>query len=955
MEERMNFLRIVRHFSAALWALVALTIASPIHAQLATFWSLSENQLDIKEGGRVNSIAVNPDDSNKMFVASETGGLFKSTDGGLHWQHVDKLGVIFTQSVAYLPSDSSVVFVSAKADFKTGNGGGVWRSKDGGDNWFQMPLLVPDNPGERLSAYEISIAPVTEAVFVATSDGVAIGFHGGADWGRMPVFSIGDKTVFSMLATDTEVYAGGPSGTRVIPNFNVQSPSWINPVGSPGEVQDMHAFGKSPLDGQALAINTYTELKVTQNHGLNWASIASPHGAANCAGTPFIKAVDRTPEGGRYLSLYLSNRCGLYSLNAPVNGTSVNYLVGAWAAADVDHAGPRDLVAGASIPLLGTAGGLHKAVALNVWRFAGGGRQGGYNAQQINEVNGQRVGNALTDLYVGMRDTKLWASALSGDIVNSYGSDGHHIGLERTVEPAAVSAITFATNNNLDRESQRYFADPHAFSDAPGHRGAPVLTRHCEYLQDVNRSLIFRSPGMVLKEDCDQPWERFAFFNEQPSDVPKVGLGLDGTTNPAIVYQPYKSNALPPEWAGASQLMQIARPAFSTEPATVHYLPMELFGIGITPTAFGGYPVYAVDPASPGHIIAADVVSGQMMETRNSGLSWTRMSDLMDRLSEAGVLFNTDLQGRSVGKIFPVVTAISFCPNPATLVLAGTNEGGIFASKDNGGTWFKVPGSQLATYVTSFFWETTNTVYVSTYGRGLWKLKNKRIAAPGQFDDLCPKCDVVSNSGPGRPPFDGSALVFDGRILGVRTEKSQLREVFVTPGSSVVFTGDPKDPQDDIAITESDGRDTTQFEPLPARKDGWIVTGVVFTNDDMLTGTVYAESEMSSPKSKDDTDPEIKGSTKSPAEGKPYISLDATTVEPEELLELSATDFASGASYELLVDGQPIKGEIQADGSGSFTARITAPTTSGYHIVTVRMVGTESVIDGATFFVSYGY
>ena len=122
----MNFLRVV---------LITLAIAVPIHAQFATFWNIAENQLDIDEGGRVNTIAVNPDDSNKMFVASETGGLFQTTDGGLHWQHVDSLEVIFTQSVAYLPSDPRIVFVSAKADFKTRNGGGVWRSDDGGANW----------------------------------------------------------------------------------------------------------------------------------------------------------------------------------------------------------------------------------------------------------------------------------------------------------------------------------------------------------------------------------------------------------------------------------------------------------------------------------------------------------------------------------------------------------------------------------------------------------------------------------------------------------------------------------------------------------------------------------------------------------------------------------------------------------------------------------------------------
>jgi hypothetical protein len=146
-------------------------------------------------------------------------------------------------------------------------------------------------------------------------------------------------------------------------------------------------------------------------------------------------------------------------------------------------------------------------------------------------------------------------------------------------------------------------------------------------------------------------------------------------------------------------------------------------------------------------------------------------------------------------------------------------------------TWAHVAGSEGATYVTSFLWENANSVYVSTFGRGLWKLRNRRIAADGPA--LCPDCDVVSaDGGPTRPPFDHGALIFGGQVLGVRTDDRKLREVLVTPGSSVVFIGDPKDLQEDIAITESDGGKGSKLEPLPKGPDGWIATGVVFTKED---------------------------------------------------------------------------------------------------------------------------
>jgi hypothetical protein len=333
------------------------------------------------------------------------------------------------------------------------------------------------------------------------------------------------------------------------------------------------------------------------------------------------------------------------------------------------------------------------------------------------------------------------------------------------------------------------------------------------------------------------------------------------------------------------------------------------------------------------------------------------MTDLTSKVMGARFIFRAALNGPAVGEIFPLVTAVSFSPHDPRLVLAGTSEAGIFASKDNGVTWEKVAGSERVTYVTSFYWETANTVFVSTYGRGLWKLRNRRIAVP--FDDFCGSCDVVSNdSSSGRPPFDGSVLAFEGRILGVRTRDSQLREVFVTPGSSIVFTGDLNDPQDDIAIIESDGRDTTQFEPLPKGPDGWVATGVVFTSDDKPVGAAFAKTEMTLLPPPSGT--RFKGPTESPTEGKPYIRLTAAasrgiaTVVPEEVFALSATGFPAGASYEVLIDGEPVKGSYAADASGAFDAKITAPPTHGYHTVGVRREGEETVLDVSMFLVRNG-
>src|SRR4051794_16297004 len=131
--------------------LLALLIPLQAFAQqkFIHYWGLSETPPVIDQGGRANTIAVNPDNRDEMFVASDSGGLFKSIDRGVRWTHVDTLPVIFLQSVAYV--DSNVILVSATADFKSTSGGGVWRSTDHGDHWTRCPLS--NTP---LNAYEIS-------------------------------------------------------------------------------------------------------------------------------------------------------------------------------------------------------------------------------------------------------------------------------------------------------------------------------------------------------------------------------------------------------------------------------------------------------------------------------------------------------------------------------------------------------------------------------------------------------------------------------------------------------------------------------------------------------------------------------------------------------------------------------------------------------------------------------
>lgn len=96
--------------------------------------------------GRVNDIAV-PSNANdgdtrpgSVIYVAGAGGLFRTTNGGEHWQPLlDGKGLVSTASdVAVAKSDPSVVWV-ATGDWNFIHGGvpgdGVYRSRDGGDTW----------------------------------------------------------------------------------------------------------------------------------------------------------------------------------------------------------------------------------------------------------------------------------------------------------------------------------------------------------------------------------------------------------------------------------------------------------------------------------------------------------------------------------------------------------------------------------------------------------------------------------------------------------------------------------------------------------------------------------------------------------------------------------------------------------------------------------------------------
>ena len=126
--------------------------------------------------GRITAIDVVANDRDVMYVGSASGGLWKSTSGGVNWEPVfDKEAAMSIGAVAIQQSNPSVVWVGTGEGNPRNslNGGyGLYKSLDGGKNWKLMGLEKTRN------IYRIVIDPQDpNTVYVGAI---------GSPWGEHP-------------------------------------------------------------------------------------------------------------------------------------------------------------------------------------------------------------------------------------------------------------------------------------------------------------------------------------------------------------------------------------------------------------------------------------------------------------------------------------------------------------------------------------------------------------------------------------------------------------------------------------------------------------------------------------------------------------------------------------------------------------------------------------------------
>lgn len=168
--------------------------------------------------GRIADIDLDPKDPSVVYVATASGGVWKSSGNGVNWDPIfDEYGAASIGAVQVSRADSSVVWIgSGESNNRNSSawGDGVYKSTDAGKTWTNMGLGATEqiariitHPFKKDTCWVAAIGPLWSA---SPERGVYMTEDGGKTWRK--TLYIDENTGCTELAIDSRnpnvIYAG---------------------------------------------------------------------------------------------------------------------------------------------------------------------------------------------------------------------------------------------------------------------------------------------------------------------------------------------------------------------------------------------------------------------------------------------------------------------------------------------------------------------------------------------------------------------------------------------------------------------------------------------------------------------------------------------------------------------------------------------------------------------------
>jgi hypothetical protein len=131
--------------------------------------------------GRANGLAFDPADPRRIYLSTDSGGLWRSEDAGSHWRPLsDGFPSQALGGVATDPTRPGTVY-AATSSYRAWQGAGVLRSRDGGDSWELLPATALQADWRQVHGLWVDAGG---AVWAASGSGLWRSADEGASWQR---------------------------------------------------------------------------------------------------------------------------------------------------------------------------------------------------------------------------------------------------------------------------------------------------------------------------------------------------------------------------------------------------------------------------------------------------------------------------------------------------------------------------------------------------------------------------------------------------------------------------------------------------------------------------------------------------------------------------------------------------------------------------------------------------
>ncbi|HUX72469.1 MAG TPA: hypothetical protein VMV25_01070 [Steroidobacteraceae bacterium] len=682
-------------------------------------------------GGRVTAVVGIAGNPRVYYVGAAGGGIFKTTDGGLHWQAMFKHEATSSiGAIALAPSNPNLVWVgTGEANIRNDviAGAGVYLSTDAGRTWKRMGLKDVGQIGRIVvdphDANHVLVAAMGDEWGVSPHRGVYVTEDGGKTW---------RKTLFVNDQTGAIDVAMQPGNGQVVfaATWQASRRPWILHDGGPGSGiwrstdggaswRRLHeGLPDSPIGRIGLAIapsdpeRIYALLEapigkgalfVSGDLGKHWQKVSDNH-ALNVRGFYFttLTVAPDNPERVYFLGFQL--------LQSDDGGKSVHVIDGD---VHVDHHAMWIDPTNPQRMIQGNDGGAYLSFdAGKTWRFLDG--------MPIEQSYMVAADNRTPyDLCTGLQDNSGWcgpSSSLADKVVSGndwytvIGGDG-----EYAVPAPSNADVIYADAEDgaierFDRKTKHstfimpYLHGPGFINDLPTSQqkirfnwtppidvdpndADTVYIGGNELLKSVDGGLNWRiiSPDLTRNDKTKQKLSGGPInYDLSGAETYDTLLSIDvARSNPAVI------------WTGSDDgVVSLTRDGGKTwKKVTPGGAPQwaRVYQIDVSPTdpgvAYAAFDAHELDNAKPYAYATADY-----------GRSWRRISDTLP--NDASVM---------------VVRADPAHPR----VLAAGTMKGLWISRDGGGRWTQLKAN-LPTMPIFDLKFVRGDLVLASHGRGLW-------------------------------------------------------------------------------------------------------------------------------------------------------------------------------------------------------------------------------------------